>query len=228
MIDPKLGVRMDRVKLTAAPQATADVLREVILDRERGALLGSEDDLLEQLGVSRPTLRQAARILEQEGLLRVRRGIGGGFFTNRPDASAIAHATAIYLRSEQATVEDVFEARLLIEVECAALAATAPKAQRKKAMEKDLDGHQFHLEVAQLTGNTVTVMFVDVLINVAGILRGRPFSADDHNTPEAALAHQRIKEAIIAGDADLAAERMRKHLVAARKVIASVAATRTS
>ena len=219
---------MDRVKLTAAPQATADVLREVILSREPGVLLGSEDDLLEHLGVSRPTLRQAARILEQEGLLRVRRGVNGGFFAHRPDASAIAHATAIFLRSEKATVEDVFEARLLIEVECAALAAKAPKQRRKKAMERDLDGQEFHLEVARLTGNIVNVMFVDVLINVAGILRGRPIGLDDRGSPEVGLAHQRIREAIVAGDADLAADRMKKHLTAARNVVASLAASRTN
>lgn len=95
-------------------------------------------------------------------------------------------------------------------------------------MERDLDGHEFHLEVARLSGNIVNVMYVDVLINVGGILRGRTTGLDDHGSPEAGLAHQRIRDAIVAGDADLAADRIKKHLTAARNVVASLAASRTN
>ena len=49
-----------------AVQRTADALREEILQAGDGARLGSEDDLLTRLSVSRPTLRQTARLLEQE------------------------------------------------------------------------------------------------------------------------------------------------------------------
>jgi len=63
---------MKTVVVRSAPHETATVLREEILayeGEEEEWLLGSEDEVLGQLGVSRPTLRQASRILEQEQLL---------------------------------------------------------------------------------------------------------------------------------------------------------------
>lgn len=53
------------------------------IDRARlrhGDLLPREADLAEQLGISKPTLRQALRVLERAGLLEVRQGKGGGIF----------------------------------------------------------------------------------------------------------------------------------------------------
>ncbi|MFD9663547.1 FadR/GntR family transcriptional regulator [Rhodococcus sp. NPDC059968] len=215
---------MRKVVLTAAPQATAEVLREEILLRDgENSYLGSEDDLIERLGVSRPTLRQAARILEQENLLVVRRGVNGGLFCRRPDASAVTHATAVFLRSRHASVQEVFDTRLLVEVECAALAAKAPRAEREEAM-RTVEGHDFHLAVARLSNNTVNVMFVDVLINVAESLRGGSASNGHHSSPETDRAHARIRKAILDGDADAAAARMRRHIEAAKDVVAAQAA----
>ena len=215
---------INRVVLTAAPQATADVLREEILGRdESNSYLGSEDDLIEWLGVSRPTIRQAARILEQENLLLVRRGVNGGFFTKRPDASAVAHAAAVFLRSRHASVQEVFDTRLLIEVECAAIAARAPRAQRAEAMAA-ADGHEFHLAIARLSNNTVNVMFVDVLIDVAEALRGGSDADAGHSGADIEKAHASIRKAIMDGDPDAAAARMRRHIEAAKKVVAARAA----
>ena len=60
-------------------------------------MLGSEDALITDLGVSRATIRQAARLLEREGVLRVRRGIKGGYFAARPNVGMVEAVFCAYL-----------------------------------------------------------------------------------------------------------------------------------
>lgn len=78
-------------------EAAAAQFRALSLAAQDGALLGGEDTLVAALGISRATLRQAARVLEREGLLRVRRGINGGYFAARPDVRTIEQAVSAYL-----------------------------------------------------------------------------------------------------------------------------------
>jgi GntR family transcriptional repressor for pyruvate dehydrogenase complex len=82
-------------------------LREIALAAKEGALLGSEEWLISELRVSRSTLRQAARLLEREGLLRVRRGIKGGYFGARPDEKTIQMVMSAYLDTLDMKYEDV-------------------------------------------------------------------------------------------------------------------------
>ncbi|MEA1648396.1 GntR family transcriptional regulator [Nitrospirillum sp. BR 11164] len=106
-----------------APAQAARRMRDEILALPDGAPLGSEEELLARYGLSRPTLRQTARILEQEQLLVVRRGNGGGYYGRRPDIGAVTQAAALYLRLRQTTVRDVLDAFQLVNVEAARLAA---------------------------------------------------------------------------------------------------------
>ena len=102
---------------------TARRLAERSLSAETGSYLGSESDLIAALGVSRPTLRQAARVVANNQLLSVRRGINGGFFASRPDAQHVIEAPALWLRLQSATLEDMIQASALIGPEAAACAA---------------------------------------------------------------------------------------------------------
>jgi DNA-binding GntR family transcriptional regulator len=96
-----------RHQIGAAIDATAARLRELALSCDDGGLLGSEDDLVGRLGVSRMTLRQVARLLEREGLLRVRRGIKGGYFAARPTLDTVERAVSTYLDTLDMDHEDV-------------------------------------------------------------------------------------------------------------------------
>lgn len=82
-------------------------LRKLSLDAETQALLGSEEDLVAKLGAARATVRQAARIVEREGLLLVRRGMNGGYFAARPGLDTIEATTSTYLESLDMDAEDV-------------------------------------------------------------------------------------------------------------------------
>lgn len=129
---------MPKAKSKASPPNAARVavhkLREIILARPEGALLGSEDELAAMLGVGRATLRQTARLLEHEHLLRVKRGVGGGYYGHRPDARAVTGAAATYLRIHTPTFLDLLVAAGGLHIELARLAAQAPPHVDRSAL----------------------------------------------------------------------------------------------
>jgi DNA-binding FadR family transcriptional regulator len=224
---------MRRVRIRSAPRETADILREEILgaDQDGGEwLLGSEDEMIQTLGVSRPTLRQAARMLEQEQLLVVRRGIGGGLFGRRPTAEAVSHTSSVYLRSQGATYRDLIRTQLLLGVEGARLAASSPdKAARNELRqfykERVKDKARistaefvhvtvdFQRRVSQLAGSPPLQLFVNVLMDLS---EGSAPIARVYSDPERQkltfARHEGIAEAIAKGDPKLSADRMRRHL----------------
>lgn len=86
------------------PSSTADwvasILRERILSTEEDVYLGSEGELAEEIGISLPTLRQAARMLEYEELLKIKPGKGGGCFARRPSIETAIKSASQYLSSK--------------------------------------------------------------------------------------------------------------------------------
>lgn len=119
------------------PQQIADELRGLIVSGElsEGDSLGHEPDLVERFGVSRPSLREALRILEAEGLITVVRGVRGGVIVHAPDQRMTARTAALLLQARNVSLADVFEARSLLEP----LAARAIAAARgRKAAVREL------------------------------------------------------------------------------------------
>lgn len=90
-----------------AIEVAAAKLRAIVLAEKNGTCLGSEDELLAKLGFSRATVRQVSRLLEREGFLRVRRGIGGGYFGSRPDAVSVAKTVSAFLETLDMDAQDV-------------------------------------------------------------------------------------------------------------------------
>jgi len=121
------------------PQQIADELRGLIVSGElcEGDSLGHEPDLVERFGVSRPSLREALRILEAEGLVTVVRGVRGGVVVHQPDERMTARTAALVLQSRNVSLSDVFEARGLLEPVAARTLATMPG--RRAACESSGD-----------------------------------------------------------------------------------------
>jgi DNA-binding FadR family transcriptional regulator len=88
-----------------------------------GEALPAEGQLMEQYGVSRPTLREAFRILEAETLISVRRGSHGGARVSVPDVSVAGRYVGLLLQMQGATINDVYEARMISEPPCARMLA---------------------------------------------------------------------------------------------------------
>ena len=114
---------MDRVRVPKAGELVASQLRRQIVrgDLREGDALPSEAVLMERFGVSRPTLREAFRILEAENLISVRRGAAAGRACTCPDVAAAARYAGAILEYRQATLSDVFDTRTVLESQAAAL-----------------------------------------------------------------------------------------------------------
>jgi DNA-binding FadR family transcriptional regulator len=104
-------------------QTTAEKLRDLILAAEPDALVGSLPELAKLFGVGIATVQQAARVLEHEGLLEVRRGPGGGYFGRRPDVTSIERSLATFLRGRRADDYEALEMMTLLDCELVLAAA---------------------------------------------------------------------------------------------------------
>src|ERR1700722_8447265 len=103
----------------------ASIIRHRILDGKLadGDMLPKVDDLADEYRVSKPSIREAMRILETEGLISARRGGLGGAERHMPTASTAAHTLGMILQSTHATVADLATALLVLEPTCAAKTA---------------------------------------------------------------------------------------------------------
>jgi len=218
----------------------ADQIRELIRAGEflAGARLPPERDLAKQLGVSRPSVREALIALEVEGLVEVR--IGSGIYVLGPGikAEGIEVLAGSPGRDEVHALAGPFElmrARYTIESECAALAAKSGKKAQIAAIEEALEQmhrefeHEkqplagdrlFHLRIAEATGNGALVAVVKMLWEErAGPLYQR--LEHHYDTPglwTAAMAeHRAVLKAIAEHDVAGSRAAMQRHLNKAYK-----------
>ena len=209
----------------------ADQIRGLIRAGEfpTGSRLPPERSLAKQLGVSRPSVREALIALEVEGLVEVR--IGSGIYV-----LAMGGAGDVQAANDAAAGPfELLRARYVIEGECAALAAKSARKAQVAAIEAALDemdrerrdGRQplasdrlFHLRIAEATGNGALVQVVKQLWEERA---GPLYKQLEHHydSPElwtAALAEHRLVLKAIAGrDAAGARAAMQRHLNQAYK-----------
>jgi DNA-binding FadR family transcriptional regulator len=120
---PEVG---DRVRVPKMAELVAAQLRRKIISGQlaEGDSLPGEAVLMEEFAVSRPTLREAFRVLESESLISIRRGARGGARVHTPEGSVAARYAGLVLEHRGTTLKDVYDARTLIETPCAGLLAT--------------------------------------------------------------------------------------------------------
>jgi DNA-binding FadR family transcriptional regulator len=125
------------VHVPKAAELVAEALRTRILRRELlpGDRLPPESLLMTQYGVSRPTLREALRLLEAQELLEVRRGARGGGVVRQPSTRPAIEAISLWLLLSQPGVTRISEDRLA-SIAAAALdlaVASLPRDRRRRA-----------------------------------------------------------------------------------------------
>ena len=188
-----------------------------------GEVLGSETDLLERYEVSRAVFREAVRLVEHQGVARTRRGPGGGLVITEPTVGAVIDAVVLYLHRVDARLDEIFEARIILEEIACQLASERTDENdlaelRRFADDKPVDPggdpREFHALVASISGNSGLELFVDVFNRVAQLYSPDWQRLGSGVAAETRHAHSMIAEAIMAGDAGLARNRMRKHLQA--------------
>ena len=203
----------------------ADQIRTLIRNGEylAGSRLPPERDLARQLGVSRPSVREALIALEVEALVEVR--IGSGIYVRAPVEGAGGDSP-----DAAAGPFELLRARYVIESECAALAAKSAKRAQVQAIEAAMDemdremdaGQQplpgdrlFHLRVAEATGNGALVHVIKLLWDERS---GPLYKQLEHHydSPElwrAAMSeHRAVLKSIGARDPGAARVAMQRHL----------------
>jgi DNA-binding FadR family transcriptional regulator len=105
-------------------------------------LIGPEVQLLARYRVSRPTLRQAIRILEMEGLVTVKRGRLGGVYTNLPTSESASRAASTYLRSRHITPLQLSSGSIGVTRMIGSHAARNPSVSLRRQFLKFVEEHQ--------------------------------------------------------------------------------------
>ena len=230
------------VRQPKAAELIANELRRlVVCEGKPGDYLMAERLLIERFGVSRPTLREALRILESEGLLDIRRGIKGGATIRDPSIDDLALRVGAFLQMRRTTYEDLFSVRKIIEPSAARLAAervggTGGAAVLEPYLEREAlaiadpasEPHQseaigsFHDAVLELAGST-TLAVVGRLLHATVDSYTQSYI---DRLPNAGLlrdaltkshaVHRKIADAIAAGKGERAEYLMRSHLDAIR------------
>jgi DNA-binding FadR family transcriptional regulator len=229
-----------------AELVAADLRRRILAgDIEPGTSLATESTLVDEFEVSRPTLREALRLLEHEGLIKVRRGSHKGPLVTLPDAGVSARSVAMLLQQRHGTLADVYEFRASFEPVAAGLAATrsrkADVAELRGQVEEEVEAvgdaaqftglsWRFHTEIVRLSGNLTMTLMAEVLEEISRRHARRVMTAADDQARHNSLScrsHSRLVDLFEAGDAAAAEAHWRGHMVAAGELLLQRGASMT-
>jgi DNA-binding FadR family transcriptional regulator len=238
-----LGPAQTKIKAAAV---VADELRRAIVtgSLRPGDKLLPEHLLQGQFGVSRPTLREAMRMLEAESLVHILRGQYGGALVTTPDKAVLARQVGVFLQREGTTLHDLWQARMFIEPTAAGLvAAGSGRRQAVAALTANIESARTDIEdpiqYAALTtqfaellaahcGNNTLRLFAMLLEDIVR----RQYSHDQVANYAAPIVgvrlrglnlrgRERLVELIDAGKAPEAEMHWRTHLEAAAQQISA-------
>jgi DNA-binding FadR family transcriptional regulator len=224
------------------PQQIADELRRMIVSGKlsEGDSLGHEPDLVERFGVSRPSLREALRILEAEGLISVVRGVLGGVVVHEPDRRMTARTAALVLQARNVSLADVYEARSLLEPAAVRVVASLRSRRATVSELRRLIGDEtraiadpdafgranarFHERLVARAGNrtlAIVAEMLDEIVARAVTAAARKGSAPDSEATRrrGIRSQERLVSLIEAGKASEAEAHWRAHMAVVRRVL---------
>jgi GntR family transcriptional repressor for pyruvate dehydrogenase complex len=240
------AVRRGRVPQHRIAETVAAELRARILASDGTGLyrLPTQDQLVKEFGVSYPSVREAIRILETEGLVTVRRGKVGGAEVHHPDESSAAYHLGLALQARQVTLGDLAGGLQLLEPLCAAECAQRPDRAEsvipalteniKTSAGLTADGvaftqaaREFHDILVAFTPNATIRHVVGSLVALwsaqeqswAEVMTGRGEYPSEAQAAQAVRTHQRIADEIAAGRAAEAERIARAHLAATQELV---------
>ncbi len=256
--DDRAGGTARRARVTLRPSAVhppksaeriARTLRRRIITGTvgEGEHLPSVGELVEEFDSSRPTIREALRILESESLIVVRPGARGGALVRRPDVATAARLAGALLQAHGTTLDDVAIARRIIEPAAvrmlaahrnpAAIAELHDLVERERAAVGDrlLFGRlaaEFHVLLVDRGGNQTLSVLNGMLgaIVAAHLQPAEGVRLDDEwvrRSRRAVRAHAKLLDLIAQGDADAAAAFWERHLDAVAVLVAQASGRRT-
>jgi len=222
------------VKIPKAAAVVAARIRSSIIRGEfqPDHALPNETELMDVYEVSRPVVREALRVLESESLINVKRGVGGGARVRRPDIGVAARHTALLLQLEGATMEDLFEARKILEPEAVrrlatvrskdAIARLRKRNEEEMALLDDLTEYPiaaalFHAELIELAGNKTMAILGRLLLEIVETHNRRMFTVLQGEGAQIArdaaeCSHSSLIDMIEAGEVEQAVKHWERHV----------------
>lgn len=197
---------------------------------KHGDRLPSERELSSIFQVSRHSVREAIRILEEKNLLKTR--LGSGTYINTEEESSMVDFLARAIFTEKSKLIEIFQFRNMIEPQIARLAAENATAKDIEALENILKAQEqaldnikeylnldraFHLALAKATNNTILVRIIERINGILSKSRAE-FSQSQTRRQRSFNGHQKIIHAIKAKKPGLAAEHMIEHINAIKKI----------
>jgi DNA-binding FadR family transcriptional regulator len=219
------------VRVPKTAELVAARIRRRIIRGELGLdeALPNENELMAEFAISRPTLREAFRVLESEGLIMIRRGSQGGARVQVPSGEAAARYAGLLLQFRGATLDDVFRGRAMVEPPAARMVASRRDRARcaallQQRLTQDADdasdasfGSGFHRLLVELTGNQTLILLTEVVETIqeaaiATVARTDAAALEAHKPRGSLEAHGRLIELIRAGKGAEAEAQWRDHL----------------
>ena len=216
--------RPERAAVRIARKLVSEIRRRRL---RPGTQLEAEHRMVEELGVSRATVREALRVLELQGALRIKAGPGGGPVVSAPGADHLASVLSLHLQFADASFRSVVQARCSIYPVLAAEAAVNASAEDVAALhecvarlhegEHDPDlfreeARRFMSLTATASGNRVLAILVEALHRMSG---EKSAAWDERQRRSALRSYERVIRAIEAGDAEEARKVMAQSMQAA-------------
>jgi GntR family transcriptional regulator, transcriptional repressor for pyruvate dehydrogenase complex len=195
----------------------AERLRDLLFAVPAGTRLGALPELARKLGVGIVTVQQAARVLEHEGLLEVRRGPGGGYYGTRPDDATLERAIAAYMRIHPTSFDEAADMTSILFNELVPAAAACRDETLRRALRElgetidacntDADRGAFETAFQDLLFGMVNRPLFEALTRVTlrfAETRGSRLIGGRAGVAEWKAGRLRIIAAILAQDAELA------------------------
>jgi DNA-binding FadR family transcriptional regulator len=234
--------RVAPLRIPKTAELIANTIRRWIVqgDLQENDALPSETELLQQFQVSRPTIREAFRILESESLIYVRRGAGGGARVQIPNEAVAGRSVGLLLQLRGTTLADIWAARLLIEPPLAGQLARSHTDDALAQLQESIDAHRdnllnptafalatahFHYLVTTLAGNQTLALLAGLLDEIFQLHATRVATDQSRDLDHAQLnkttlrAHTKLVNLIEAGDATQAEAFWKRHLELAGTVM---------
>lgn len=200
---------------------------EIIATRmSPGTMLPAEREMTEALGVGRATLREALRLLEARGVLRMKVGPGGGPVVRQPSASDLAEGLTLIMQFESGSLDDVVNARIALEstlVRSAADSDSGQLVERLSGINDELAGaledlaafkdayQAFHNALAFAVGGSGVELFVHSIMAIVES-QAPSLSISEEVRHGSHTAHSELIEAIATGDTQRSEEILARHV----------------
>jgi GntR family transcriptional repressor for pyruvate dehydrogenase complex len=205
----------------SATREVADALRREILCRsESDSFIGLEEELIARFKVSKPTFRQAAKMLEHEQILLIKRGARGGFFARPPTEKMVSHMAAMVLAARGATLRQIAAVAGPLTVEAVRELADNPSPSVRARVAAFVEEHagfeklavaersrviaNFERLIAHLSGNPALALFSEAIQALVREPVFSTFRVTQAQAAEVADCYRSLAALIAKGESEMA------------------------